>query len=708
MPVTNRKCEVARRVYPVVCCAMFLFMMQTSARAQSLPTHHVPQAVVSGRAQFLHALAGSARIRFGIILPIRDEAGLDEFLREVNDPSSPSYRRFLTVPEFTERFAPTQEDYDAVIAFARASDMTVTKTFPNRLLIDVTAPVASVNKAFHLTIGVYQHPTENRTFISPDREPTVNLSVPLWHIPGLDDYSVPRPAVRMGPEGQGPVNGSGSGPGGAYLPGDMRPAYYWQQALTGSGQSVGLVEFDGYYICDVISTFNGAATATQNGSNYVLTYTLGGLQHNIQINNVLVAGATSSAPDPNQPLGDEGEVVLDIAQPIGMAPGLQQVRVYIAPFSTLPVYGGVGDYDIFEQMAQDDIAKQLSCSWYWNFDYNKLHPMLANLATDGLNVFAASGDYGAWPDNPNGDYYPMEDGSVVAVGGTVLTTSYAGGPWSSETSWVYSGGGISPDGVPIPSYQQTQGVINSRNGGSTVYRNAPDVAMEANQDNYVCYVSGCAENWGGTSFAAPRWAGYLALASQVEEANHDTTLGFLNPLIYPIGLGSGYSAAFHDIDDYSTNDCCGQSVWYEAVPGYDLVTGWGSPDGCGLISALAGSCPLPTASVSPTSLSFLSKGDQQVTDTTYLTNNGPAGLVLVYSSAGASAPYFSVTGGTCTTSPQVAPENSCSVRVTFAPGGCVVNATGQLSIYDNSTAGVHTVSLTGNTSACTQVVNGQP
>jgi subtilase family serine protease len=678
-------------------------MMQTSARAQSLPTRHVPQAVASGRAQFLHALPGSATIRFGIILPIRDEAGLDELLREVNDPSSPSYRRFLTVPEFTERFAPTQEDYDAVIAFAEANGMSVAKTFPNRLLIDVMAPVANLDKAFRLSIGVYQHPTENRTFISPDREPSLNFGVPLWHIAGLDDYSKPRPAVRMGPEGQGPVNGSGSGPGGAYLPGDMRPAYYWQQAVTGSGQSVGLVEFDGYRISDVTSTFDGAATWTANGSNYILTYTLGGLQHSIQINNVLVAGATSSAPDPNQAPGDEGEVVLDIAQPIGVAPDLQQVRVYIAPYSTLPIYGGVGDYDIFEQMAVDDIAKQLSCSWYWNFDYNELHPVLANLATDGLNVFVASGDYGAWPNNPNGDYYPMEDGSVVAVGGTVLTTSYAGGPWSSETSWVYSGGGVSPDGVAIPSYQQLSGVINSSNGGSTVYRNAPDVAMEANTDNYICYVSGCAENWGGTSFAAPRWAGYLALANQVEEANHNTTLGFLNSLIYPIGLGSGYSAAFHDIDDYSTNDCCGQSVWYEAVPGYDLVTGWGTPKNCGLITALAGSCPLPTDKVTPTSMTLISTDDQPATGTATLTNNGPSPLVLTVYSIQVSGSYFSLTGGTCTTNTQLASGSSCTAQVTFNPGGCVSPTSGQLVFSDNSTTGGRTVSLTGETRSCTLI-----
>jgi len=46
------------------------------------------------------------------------------------------------------------------------------------------APVANVEKAFHVTMGLYQHPTQNRTFYAPDREPTVDLSIRLWHISG--------------------------------------------------------------------------------------------------------------------------------------------------------------------------------------------------------------------------------------------------------------------------------------------------------------------------------------------------------------------------------------------------------------------------------------------------------------------------------------------------------------------------------------------
>jgi kumamolisin len=103
---------------------------------------------------------------------------------------------------------------------------------------------------------------------------------------------------------------------------------------------------------------------------------------------------------------------------------------------------------------------------------------------------------------------------VTSVGGTILTTASRGGAWQSEVAWPGSGGGISPNGIVIPSWQTTVGVITATNGGSMIYRNGPDVAAEANTDNYICYNGTCGGGWGGTSFAAPRWAGYVALLNQ--------------------------------------------------------------------------------------------------------------------------------------------------------------------------------------------------
>ena len=160
-------------------------------------------------------------------------------------------------------------------------------------------------------------------------------------------------------------------------------------------------------------------------------------------------------------------------------------------------------------------------------------------------------------------------------------TNGPGGAWASETAWSDSGGGISPGGIKIPSWQQLAGVINSSNKGSTTLRNGPDVAANANFTFSVCANhSGCTANeYGGTSFAAPMWAGYMALVNEAAVNNHHSTLGFINPDIYPIGVGATYSSNFHDISK-------GTSGSYSAVAGYDLVTGWGSP-GSGLIFSLS-------------------------------------------------------------------------------------------------------------------------
>jgi kumamolisin len=152
-------------------------------------------------------------------------------------------------------------------------------------------------------------------------------------------------------------------------------------------------------------------------------------------------------------------------------------------------------------------------------------------------------------------------------------TAGAGGPWQSETAWSNSGGGVSPDRIAIPDWQQYQGVINSSNRGSTTLRNGPDVSANADFTFYVCAnQTACTANvYGGTSFAAPMWAGYIALVNQHRASNSKPNVGFFNPTIYKQNAVFGnYSTDFHDVTS-------GTSGKYSAVTGYDLVTGWGSP-----------------------------------------------------------------------------------------------------------------------------------
>ena len=124
-------------------------------------------------------------------------------------------------------------------------------------------------------------------------------------------------------------------------------------------------------------------------------------------------------------------------------------------------------------------------------------------------------------------------------------------------------------------------MINSSNKGSTTYRNGPDVSANANFTFYVCadQTTCTANEYGGTSFAAPMWAGYIALVNQQLKTNGYSTIGFINPYLYAFGTSSSYGTDFHDITS-------GKSGSYSAVTGYDLVTGWGSPKGTGLLNAL--------------------------------------------------------------------------------------------------------------------------
>jgi kumamolisin len=274
---------------------------------------------------------------------------------------------------------------------------------------------------------------------------------------------------------------------------------------------------------------------------------------------------------------DDTEQTLDMTQALGMAPGLASLVVYV----------GSTDTAIISAMTtHNPLPTTISCSWGWTpADRATLDPYFQKMAAQGQNFFAASGDSSTW--SSKNEAWPADDAYVVSVGGTDLVTAKAGGAWQSETAWADSGGGISPDSIAIPSWQQLSGVINSSNKGSTTLRNGPDVSANANFTFYVCadQTTCTANSYGGTSFAAPMWAGYLALINQQAVANGHATLGFLNPSLYSIGVGSSYGADFHDITS-------GTSGSYSAVTGYDLVTGWGSPNGAGLINALAA---LPTA-----------------------------------------------------------------------------------------------------------------
>ncbi len=149
------------------------------AQSQSLMTRHVREVTLNGQAQLVGRLPATQSMGFDIVLALRHQPELENFLQELYDPSSSSYRHFLTPQEFTARFGPSQEDYDAVIRFAKANGFAVQGGSRDAMDVQLKGTVAAIEKALHVTMGVYQHPTENRTFFAPDREPSRGSAVPV-------------------------------------------------------------------------------------------------------------------------------------------------------------------------------------------------------------------------------------------------------------------------------------------------------------------------------------------------------------------------------------------------------------------------------------------------------------------------------------------------------------------------------------------------
>ncbi|HTS35408.1 MAG TPA: protease pro-enzyme activation domain-containing protein [Candidatus Solibacter sp.] len=678
-----RKVPPSPRLVALISVALLSFTSSGLAQQKLQVLHnHVRPAVANGQAAPVGLLPSNQRLHLAIELPLRNQSELTDFLSRLDDPNSPDFHQFLSVQQFTEQFGPTQQDYQEVIDFAKANGFKITDTPKNRRLVDISGTVDQIEKAFHVAMVVYQHPTENRTFFSPDREPSLDLTVPVSHIAGLNDYSIPHSQLRRPPADWPIHSNAGSGPGGAYLAGDMRAAYYGGSALTGSGQSVALCEFDGYNMSDVTATFDGV--------NYT-----------VPITNVLIDGASSGSD------GDDGEQVLDIVQAIGMAPGLSAVRVYIAPGTTSI---GVGDKDMFNKMATDNISKQIGCSWGWNpDDTSSDDPIFQEFAAQGQNMFVASGDAGAYTgSNSTDESYPAESVYVVAVGGTDLTTSGPGGSWVSEVAWPDSSGGPSDNGFAIPSWQS--GIANSSNGASSTIRDLPDVAMEGNFDNYLCDNGSCMGDWGGTSFAAPRWAGFLALINQQVVANGGSTLGFVNPAIYAVGKSTNFTTDFHDITSGNNNNGHGKS--YNAVVGYDMVTGWGSPNGQNLINALAGATTQSfTLSASPSSVT-INQGGNGTSTITVTDVGGFTGSVTLAASglpSGVTAGFSpNPTTGTSTltlTASSTATTGTATVTITGTSGSLSAQTTVSLTVNATGTANF-TIGASPSSLTITQGGNG--
>jgi kumamolisin len=401
-------------------------------------------------------------------------------------------------------------------------------------------------------------------------------------------------------------SGIGSGPLGGLAPNDIKYAYNLSSitplygtsaaapagALTGAGQNIGLFELDGYVASDVPAYTSYFSLPT------VLTGAAA------PVTNILLGGFSGA------PLSVDGqtEVTLDIDMILALAPSPTGLYVYEADQNV----DSAAPLTLFTRMANDlnpngskkPLLQVISVSWGITEDVETPdiiqgeNTLFQQMAAQGQSIFCAAGDQGAYDSygvtaigltSPSVDN-PASQPYATGVGGTTLSfvksgTTAAGavtpGTYVGETVWSAGtstgpeggGGGVSDIWVK-PSYQLGFGV-------SAIKREVPDVTLNADPNTgYAIFVNGTAEVIGGTSAAAPLWAGYTALINQQRTTNGLGPVGFMNPVLYPIAAGSSYAADFHDITT-------GSNLFYQAMTGYDDASGLGSFQGAPLLAALS-------------------------------------------------------------------------------------------------------------------------
>jgi kumamolisin len=523
-----------------------------AAQAATQPMVTIPgsAAPTFTGAQRASAVPSAQQISVGVSLNLHNTDQLAAFNASVSTRGTKDYGHYLTPAQFAAAYGPTTADVDAVSKFLTSKGLTVTTVSGNRQVVDASGPAATVAAAFgttmsNITVG-------GNTFFANDSAITLPASLApiVSGVSGLTNMTAGQPERSPAPPTR-----PRTGPIGGMSPTTYNNVYRYNQVGTnGTGVTVGLWEFDGYSATD-LSTYN-----TQYGLSGPAPTT------------VSVDGANYDT----HPGAGESEVELDSELIHGVAPQANQL-IYEAPNTDK------GQIDMANLIVSQDRVSVVDISWgrceqdSTPTTMTSTDNAFSQAVAEGISIFSASGDDGSRGCIPTASGakvkavdYPASSPLDTSVGGTRLTAP--GGVYASERGWLGSGGGMSTR-YPRPSWQ----------GGILTNRTVPDVASEANPNTgYSIYTGGRWGEFGGTSAGATMWAGFTALYDNKARVAGDPNLGFANPSLYPILNGDSYATDFHDIT-------AGTNLDFTATPGYDEVTGLGTPIADTLAATLLGS-----------------------------------------------------------------------------------------------------------------------
>lgn len=477
-------------------------------------------------------------------LPLRNQAALTSLIAGLTNPSSPNYHQFLTPASFASQFSPTSDTVNAVTGWASSAGLTVTSVSSNRTLVTLTGTLTQLGHAFGVTFDSYRM-SNGQTFVSNTQTATVPaaLAGDVSSIVGLSTLGKVQLAPTAAPTGTVSFPSS-------YGPQDFWSFYNAPANQTGAGQTIAVLA-EG----DLSSPQADLATFEKTYGLPTVPWT------------TIPTGAASTDTSGN----DEWD--LDTQYSTGLAEDVSSLLVYDAP--------SLSDTDILAEMNKwvtDDQAKQANfsageCELLADTDgfVTSNDQVLEQGVAQGQTLFTASGDTGSFcpllvgvngvPAGLPGVNYPAASPYAVGVGGTTIL----GGPSPlSEIGW-YAGGGGQSLLEAEPAYQSAVGGSNLG-----LRRGVPDVAFDADPNSgFNVIVGGQTTVVGGTSGSSPSWLGIWART----QAAHGGTLGFANATIY-----AEPSTSFNDIE-------IGTNVLYPVTPGYDYVTGRGTPNITSFIGA---------------------------------------------------------------------------------------------------------------------------
>ena len=594
--------------------------------------------------QLVGRIDQSQNVSLQVHLQYRNQEALEAEIGAVSDPDSPSYRHFLSAAEFNAKYAPTEADLGTVRQHLEDSGLRVTHVPANRAYLAVNGTARQVEAAFATQLGTYKVGAQTR--YAPMSEPSMPLALkPLvravlgLHTPSAlkphhvkrDDLppSLPtdiKPQDDTSPAcsewfGSSPDTKDPPYPGYpplayvpcGYTPGQIRAAYgvseIVRSGIDGTNQTIAIV--------DAWLSPTLAQDATVYAANHDPDYPLAEGQL-----------TTVWAPGDPSPVDADWwvEQSLDVEAVHAIAPGAAILAVAAQSSTDLDLTAALNL--VIDQGLADIISNSWGGNESYPDDYLVWDALFQQAAAKGVGVYFSSGDNGDNSDLAGQPFatFPASSDRVTAVGGTSLAIGATGEPifetgWETGLSalewtdadvqawipgppgqWAGGAGGGTSTRYAQPKWQA--GIVPAALANinhptlNVPARVIPDVAMLADpatgfliaqtdpQFGYLEYAVG------GTSLAAPLFAGVIALAQQNARASY----GFINPALYKASKKSG---AFRDITALDTayavagrynpevatfDNEQGQSI--HVGPGYDTITGLGEPNGAAFLKAM--------------------------------------------------------------------------------------------------------------------------